>query len=47
MEAVSEYRNGKISALQFLIGQGMKATGSSANPKVLKDIFEKLITQKP
>jgi aspartyl-tRNA(Asn)/glutamyl-tRNA(Gln) amidotransferase subunit B len=42
--AVSEYKNGKISALQFLVGQGMKATGGSANPQVLRAIFEKLIT---
>ena len=41
--AVSEYKNGKISALQFLVGQGMKATQGSANPQVLKAIFEKLI----
>ncbi len=42
--AVLEYKSGKISALQFLIGQGMKATAGSANPQKLKDIFEKLIS---
>jgi aspartyl-tRNA(Asn)/glutamyl-tRNA(Gln) amidotransferase subunit B len=42
-EAVLEYKNGKVSALQFLVGQGMKATGGSANPQILKTIFEKLI----
>ncbi|MFH0804189.1 MAG: Asp-tRNA(Asn)/Glu-tRNA(Gln) amidotransferase subunit GatB [Candidatus Zambryskibacteria bacterium] len=42
-EAVLEYKNGKVSALQFLVGQGMKATGGSANPQILKAIFEKLI----
>ena len=47
MAVVSEYRNGKISALQFLVGQGMKSTGGSANPKILKDTFEKLINEKP
>ena len=41
--AVSEYKNGKTSALQFLVGQGMKATGGSANPQILRAIFEKLI----
>jgi aspartyl-tRNA(Asn)/glutamyl-tRNA(Gln) amidotransferase subunit B len=41
--AVLEYKNGKISALQFLVGQGMKATGGSANPQILKSIFERLI----
>jgi aspartyl-tRNA(Asn)/glutamyl-tRNA(Gln) amidotransferase subunit B len=40
---ILEYKNGKVSALQFLIGQGMKATGGSANPQILKNIFEKLI----
>jgi aspartyl-tRNA(Asn)/glutamyl-tRNA(Gln) amidotransferase subunit B len=42
-EAVLEYKTGKVSALQFLIGQGMKATAGSANPQVLKSVFEKLI----
>ncbi|MEK7634815.1 MAG: Asp-tRNA(Asn)/Glu-tRNA(Gln) amidotransferase subunit GatB [Patescibacteria group bacterium] len=40
---VSEYKNGKVSALQFLVGQGMKITNGSANPNVLKAIFEKLL----
>jgi aspartyl-tRNA(Asn)/glutamyl-tRNA(Gln) amidotransferase subunit B len=44
--AVSEYKNGKTSALQFLVGQGMKATSGSANPQVLKNIFEKLLAAK-
>ncbi|MBU0723062.1 Asp-tRNA(Asn)/Glu-tRNA(Gln) amidotransferase subunit GatB [Patescibacteria group bacterium] len=38
---VEDYRKGKISALQFLIGQGMKKTQGSANPQVLKQLFEK------
>jgi len=42
-EAVLEYKNGKISALQFLIGQGMKATKGSANPQILTGVFEKLL----
>jgi aspartyl-tRNA(Asn)/glutamyl-tRNA(Gln) amidotransferase subunit B len=42
--AVSEYKNGKASALQFLVGQGMKATAGAANPQVLKVIFEKLLS---
>lgn len=36
-----EYRAGKITALQFLIGQAMKATRGSANPALLKQLFEK------
>lgn len=42
-EVVLEYKNGKVSALQFLIGQGMKLTSGSANPKILRDLFVKLI----
>ncbi len=36
---VNEYIAGKESALQYLIGQGMKATKGAANPNVIKDIF--------
>ena len=38
-EVVAEYKAGKESVLQFLIGQGMKETKGAANPAVLKDIF--------
>ena len=38
---VEEYRAGKESALQFLIGQGMRETKGSANPKILADLFKK------
>jgi aspartyl-tRNA(Asn)/glutamyl-tRNA(Gln) amidotransferase subunit B len=41
-----EYKKGKLANLQFLIGQGMKATKGSANPQVLKEIFEKVLAQK-
>ena len=38
-----EYRDGKEAALQFLVGQGMKATKGAANPKILQEkIKEKL-----
>ncbi len=37
-----DYKNGKASALQFLIGQAMKKTKGSANPQTLKSIFETL-----
>ena len=36
-----EFRSGKESSLQFLIGQGMKETKGSANPKILTDLFNK------
>jgi aspartyl-tRNA(Asn)/glutamyl-tRNA(Gln) amidotransferase subunit B len=40
---VVDYKSGKASALQFLVGQGMKATKGSANPQVLSRIFEQLL----
>lgn len=42
-KVVSEYRAGKTASLQFLIGQGMKASRGSANPQVLKELFEKIL----
>lgn len=42
-QAVEEYKAGKVSALQFLVGQGMKATNGSANPNVLKELILKII----
>ena len=38
---VSDYKNGKISALQFLIGQGMKLSKGSLDPESLKRSLEK------
>ncbi|PIP74009.1 MAG: Asp-tRNA(Asn)/Glu-tRNA(Gln) amidotransferase GatCAB subunit B [Candidatus Lloydbacteria bacterium CG22_combo_CG10-13_8_21_14_all_47_15] len=38
-----EYIAGKEAAIQFLIGQGMKATKGAANPGVLKNLFESLL----
>lgn len=37
----NEFRNGKDTAIQFLIGQGMKHSKGTANPAVLKDLFTK------
>ena len=37
--AVDEFKKGKEASLQFLIGQGMKATKGSANPELLKKIL--------
>lgn len=42
-KVVAEYKSGKTSAIQFLVGQGMKATGGSANPAVLKGLILKVI----
>jgi aspartyl-tRNA(Asn)/glutamyl-tRNA(Gln) amidotransferase subunit B len=40
---VAEYKAGKAASLQFLIGQGMKATRGSANPTVLAEVFKELL----
>ena len=40
---VQEYKAGKAASLQFLIGQGMKATKGSANPQVLAKVFKELL----
>ena len=40
---VAEYKAGKESAIQFFVGQGMKATKGSGNPALLKKIAEDLI----
>lgn len=39
-KAVDEYKAGKEASLQFMIGQGMRETKGSANPEVLKKLFE-------
>ncbi len=40
-EVADEYKAGKKTALQFLIGQAMKASKGSANPQFLKKLFVK------
>jgi aspartyl-tRNA(Asn)/glutamyl-tRNA(Gln) amidotransferase subunit B len=42
LPVVAEYKKGKTTSIQFLIGQAMKATKGSANPEVVK----KLLTEK-
>lgn len=41
---VEEYKKGKEPALQFLVGQGMKATKGAANPEVLKKVLIETMT---
>ena len=38
-----DYKGGKMAALQFLVGQGMKATKGAANPEMLREIFVSLL----
>lgn len=43
-KAVAEYKAGKIASLQFLIGQGMRATKGAGNPEIIRKILlEKLV----
>ena len=39
----ADYKEGKTEVLQYLVGQGMKATRGSGNPKMLQELFIKLL----
>lgn len=43
-KVADDYKNGKETALQFLIGQGMRATKGSANPEVLQKLFVEILS---
>lgn len=40
-KAVKEYQQGKQEAIQFLVGQMMRATRGRANPQIVKQILER------
>lgn len=40
-EAVKEFKDGKESSLQFLVGQGMKRSKGSANPQLLSEVLKR------
>ncbi len=40
---VAEYKAGKEQAMQFLVGQGMKASRGSANPQLLCEAIQKIL----
>lgn len=42
-EMVAEYKSGKESRLQFFVGQGMKLSGGSVNPELLKTVILELL----
>ena len=42
-KVAADYKGGKTSALQFLVGQGMKATKGAANPEKLREVFIRLL----
>jgi len=41
-EVVAQYKAGKESSLQFLVGQGMKATKGAGNPNVIRELILEL-----
>lgn len=43
-KSVSDYQNGKEAALQFLVGQTMKASKGKANPELVRDILLEMIS---
>jgi aspartyl-tRNA(Asn)/glutamyl-tRNA(Gln) amidotransferase subunit B len=44
-DAIAQYRNGKASALGFLVGQVMKATGGKANPQRVNELLREALEQ--
>jgi aspartyl-tRNA(Asn)/glutamyl-tRNA(Gln) amidotransferase subunit B len=40
---VADYKSGKAAAMQFLIGQGMKASGGTSNPQALREAILKIL----
>jgi aspartyl-tRNA(Asn)/glutamyl-tRNA(Gln) amidotransferase subunit B len=44
-DIVTTYKAGKTSALQFLIGQSMKATKGTGNPTVLKELLIQILSK--
>ena len=42
-KAVEDYRKGKAASLQFLVGQVMKDSRGTANPKIVQEIIKKIL----
>jgi aspartyl-tRNA(Asn)/glutamyl-tRNA(Gln) amidotransferase subunit B len=42
-DAVAQYRAGKASAFGFLVGQVMKATAGTANPKRVNQLLKQAL----
>jgi len=42
-DQVAQYRAGKANVFQFFVGQVMAATHGKANPKIVKELLEKLL----
>ena len=41
--AVADYRNGKVSSVQFLLGQAMRELKGQADPVALKNAIEEAL----
>ena len=44
-KAVEDYKKGKESSLQFLVGMVMKETRGASNPEIVKNILEKILKE--
>lgn len=42
-KAVEDYRKGKMASLQFLVGQMMRESRGTANPKIAQEIIKKIL----
>jgi aspartyl-tRNA(Asn)/glutamyl-tRNA(Gln) amidotransferase subunit B len=42
-KGVETYRSGKTGTLGFFVGQVMKASGGSADPKLVSELLRKLL----
>ena len=40
-KAVQEYKSGKVTVIQFLVGQAMALSHGKASPEILRQLFEK------
>lgn len=44
-QVVADYMTGKDAALQFLVGQGMKASKGAADPSLIREVFIKVLAR--
>jgi len=42
-DQVNQYKSGKTNIIQFLVGKTMAASGGKANPKIVRDLLEKIL----
>ena len=44
-QQVAQYKKGKTNVLQFLLGKVMAETKGKANPKIVKELLEKMLAK--